>query len=298
MKKLSLAKSAFFTTLVTGLIITGCKKDEVAEEDYSTDKATMYDQSVADASFDDAGNVADEGVSGSMNTYRMVSHERIQTTCAAITLDTIATPHTAIIDFGGTQAVPCLCNDGNYRSGKILVSWSGNYLDAGSSHTITFDNYYLNFNKIEGTKTVTNQGPNTAGNLVFSINVTGTITVDAQYSYNGTGGTITYTSQRSREWIQGASTPLIFSDDIYLISGSASGTTTAGFSYSMNTDASAPLRKEIGFPHFTSGILNITPGNKPARSVDYSYLNNSRDNLARLTVNGQTFTIKLGRKVL
>ena len=64
----------------------------------------------------------------------------------------------------------------------------------------------------------------------------------------------------------------------------------------MSTDAGNPLKKEIGFPHFTSGILNVTISNKPDRSIDYSYVNGLRDDLARVTINGQTFTIHLGRK--
>lgn len=140
-----------------------------------------------------------------------------------------------------------------------------------------------------------NNGPNASGNLTFSVSVNGTITIDPQYSYNGTGGTITYSSSRTREWIAGEST-WQWKDDVYLISGSASGTTTNGGSFSMSTDPGSPLKKEIGFPHFTSGILNVTISNKPDRTIDYSYINGAKDDLARVTINGQTFTIHLGRK--
>jgi hypothetical protein len=59
----------------------------------------------------------------------------------------------------------------------------------------------------------------------------------------------------------------------------------------MNT--ASPLVKEIGFRHFTAGILNFTPGNLPTRSIDYGYVNGLRDNLARVTISGQSFTITL-----
>ena len=79
-------------------------------------------------------------------------------------------------------------------------------------------------------------------------------------------------------------------------SGKAQGTTTNGSSYAMATQNGYPLKKEIGWYHFTAGILDVTPGGKPVRTIDYGYVNGQRDNLARLSVNGYTFTIVLGRK--
>ncbi|MEO5571324.1 MAG: hypothetical protein ABIT08_02565 [Bacteroidia bacterium] len=296
MKTKKLIPHSLLSMAIAALIITGCKKNDTTVEDYTADSAGMYDQSVADMSYDDAGNVADEGVEARTSATPIPEENLIQTSCATVTIDTMVNPHTAAIIFSGTTQNPCLGKDGNYRSGEIDITWTGRYRDAGSTHTITFNNYYLNFNKIEGTKTVTNNGYNTAGHLTFSISVNGTVTIDPQYSYNGTGGTITYTSTRNREWIAGETT-WQWNDDIYLIDGTASGTTTTGAAFSMSTAASSPLRKEIGFPHFTSGILNITLSGKPDRIIDYSYLNGAKDDLARVTVNGHTFTIKLGRKL-
>ncbi|MFI5219336.1 MAG: hypothetical protein ACHQNT_07580 [Bacteroidia bacterium] len=298
MKTKKIIPAAVIAIALASIFITGCKKDKEEDSttgsDYTSDVRIMYDQSVADASFDDAGNVADEGVARTTDPNAQ-NIQPLQTSCATITVDTVSIPHTATIVFSGTPASPCLCNDGNYRTGTIIVSWTAKYRDPGSFHTITFQDYYLNFNKIDGTKTVSNNGANGSGNLTFTIDVQGSIVIDPQYSYNGTGGTITFTSNRTREWIAGEPTPQ-WNDDIYLISGTASGTTTSGASYSMSTDPSAPLRKEIGFTHFTSGILNITPSGKPTRTINYSYLNSNRDNLALLTVNGVTRTIYLGRR--
>ena len=299
MKTNPFIRAMFLSLAVSGLVVSGCKKDKdddsnTTTDPYNSDRKIMYDNSVSEISFADASNVADEGVARKTDPNAQ-SLTPLQTSCATITIDTVAVPHTATIVFSGTPQQPCLCNDGNYRTGTIIVSWTGKYRDPGSSHTITFDNYYLNFNKIDGTKTVTNNGPNTSGNLTFAITVQGTVVIDPQYSQTGTGGTITYNSNRTREWIAGEPTPQ-WNDDVYLISGTASGTTTNGFSYSMETQSGYPLRLEVGFPHFTSGILNITPSNKPVRSIDYSYINSARDNLAQVTVNGFTFTIFLGKK--
>lgn len=280
---------------MAGLIVNGCKKDNNNNSltDNNTVMRTMYDNSISESSFDDAGNIADEGVTGSLGSFRNQQSEgALLTSCANITLNLNAEPHSAIIDFGATD---CLGKDGNYRRGKILVTWSGNYRDEGSSHTITFDNYYLNFNKIEGVKTVTNTGRNSKGNLVFSVTVNGTILVDAQYSPTGQGGTITWSASKLREWTKGEKT-LVWKDDVYLITGNAHGTNTAGISYTVASDGNAPLKREIGFAHFTSGILNIQDSEGTTSSIDYSYLNGQKDDLARVTVNGDTYTIHLGMR--
>lgn len=101
------------------------------------------------------------------------------TTCATITFDTAASPKTLTIDFGTTD---CLCGDGNYRRGKILVSWTGPYRDSGSVRTITFDQYFVNYNQLQGTKTVTNNGTNGSGHPTFTVTVNGSVTWDANIS--------------------------------------------------------------------------------------------------------------------
>lgn len=282
------------TAFMVAVAFSACKKDKEETTDLTDDARIAYDNSVAEASFDNVSSVADEGYrlkensSGASSSFIAGSI----TNCLTISLDTVSNPHILTLDFGNTD---CLCKDGNYRRGKIIVSFTENYRDSGHQHTITFDNYFINFNKIDGTKTVVNNGRNSSGNLWFTITVNGTVTIDPQYSFNQTGGTITYSSNRMREWIAGEST-FAWNDDVYLISGTASGTTTTGKSYNLATQSGKPLRLEIGFAHFVSGILEITPQGKSTRFIDYSYKDNARDNLALLTVNGQTRTITLGRR--
>lgn len=280
-------KSAFKKMCVPGLLclfaLVSCRKDKDEVMDNDTTSAVEY--AMADNAFTDVSSIAEEAYDGSLESYRSASQNRVLTTCATISFDTISSPKTLTIDFGTSN---CLCGDGNFRRGKIIVTWSGAYRDSGSVHSITFNNYFVNDNQILGTKTVTNTGTATGGNPVYSVSVNGSIVWDPQYF--GGGGTSTYTSARIREWIAGFNTPA-WSDDVYLISGTASGTTRAGSSYTMAT--SEPLKKEIGFRHFTDGVLNFTPSGKFTRVIDYGYVNGGRDNLARVTINGVSFNIQL-----
>lgn len=265
-------------------VIASCKKDKEEED---RDGTSAVEQAMADAAFGDVASVAEEAYDGSLESYRMINGgvEKVMTTCATIGFDTLSSPKTMTIDFGTTD---CLCKDGNYRRGKILVSWMLPYRDSGSTHTITFDNYFVNYNQLLGSKTVTNNGRNSNGKLTYSVTVNGSIIWDPQYF--GGGGTSTYVSSRTRVWSEGEGTAT-WLDDVYLISGSASGTTRAGSSYSMLI--TTPLKKEIGFKHFTEGILQFTPSGKNTRTVDYSYVNGLRDALAKVTIQNYVFTVQL-----
>ena len=269
----------FMVVATIGMLFTSCRKKE---DEKDTDTSSASDNALAEGTYNDVNNIADEAATGSLSSYLTptVSDEKsIMSTCAIITNDTTVSPRLLTIDFGATN---CMCSDGRNRRGKINVSYYGQYKDSASSHTITFTNYYVNDNQILGTKTVTNNGHNSSGNLTFSIVVNG------QIIKAGGGGTITWNSTRTREWIQGELTPT-WGDDIYLITGSANGTNASGVSF--NVTITSALRKEIGCRHIVSGQLTITPSGKPTRYVDFG--SGACDNQATVTINGNVYNITL-----
>jgi hypothetical protein len=277
MKGLRISITLILAVLI--LMLAACRK----EEQESIDTEILIENAVADNVFTDVSGIADEAYSGNLESYR--SSSPTLSACASISIDTSASTRTMSIDFGTSN---CLCADGNYRRGTILVTWTGAYRDSGSVHTIGFANYFVNDNGISGSKTVTNLGTNAAGNLHYSVVVNGSITWSSQSA--GGGGTSTHSSTRTREWIAGVNTPS-WLDDVYLIGGTASGVSRRGTAFTLNT--LSPLRKEIGFRHFTQGVLAFTPGNLSTRNIDYGYVNGGRDNLARVTVNGQSVIVQL-----
>lgn len=266
--------------LIACVSFVSCKKDD--KEDIDNDYTTARDNNLADAYFNDVSNISDEASTGSVTSYKLGNNlGSLMSTCATVSLDTNVSPKILTIDFGPTD---CLCNDGNYRRGKIIVSFTGAYADPGHTHTISFDQYFVNLNQITGTKTVVNNGLNSAGHPSFAVTVNGSVILDASYG----GGTITQTSTRTREWIEGFNTTL-WSDDVYLISGTASGTSSKGQAYSMSTTTA--LRKEIGFKHFVSGILVYSRSGKSDITIDYG--SGARDNIATVTIKGYSFNIIL-----
>ena len=167
--------------------------------------------------------------------------------------------------------------------GLDVLSYQGAYRDSGSVHTITFNNYFVNDYQIGGSKTVTNEGTNSSGNTWFSIAVTGSITAT-------TGQVLSWSSAREREWIEGESTT-VWSDDVYQITGQASGTGFSGTTFSAVIDS--PLLIALNCKWIKEGVLSFTPSNRQTRVIDYGYLDGNCDRLAQVTIGSNTYTIEL-----
>ena len=283
MKKYVL-KSLFIAALAV-IALSGCKKEK--EEEIDKDTATAEDNALFEKTYNDANDIADQAAANnSLTSFRIGDNASALSHCAIITHDTISNPHVLTIDFGSTN---CLGHDGRSRRGQIIVTYSGAYRDSASTHTITFNNYYVThyINNIahefhvEGSKTVTNMGHNSSGHLYFNIQVNGLITNSANQQRS-------WTSSRQREWIQGESTSS-WGDDIYLITGSASGTSFAGRAFTVTI--LTPLRVDLSCRYIVSGSFRLTIQDRPDRTLDYG--NGTCNNIATVTINNHTFTIYL-----
>ncbi len=262
-------------TSVSIFVISSCHKPATTEDTgYATEQFT------SEKTFNDVQTIADQASnltsSGSLN-YRTSG-----TTfgpCATVT----KTPGNIVIDFGNTD---CTCLDGRTRRGKILITYTGKYGDSGSIHSITFDNFYQNDNKVTGTKTVTNLGHNALGQPYFNVSVTGSVTLAG-------GGTVYADWTRVRTWTNGYNTPTDCSDDVYSISGSGKITRANGTIVSVNISTATPLIVAHNCKWIEAGTIIFTLPNGLNRTLDYGETPNC-DNLAVVTLaNGKTKNITL-----
>lgn len=276
MKKINLF-IALVMLVGSTIVFTSCKKDS---ESTAVDTSSASDETLADRIYENVSNISDEAYALKLSNLKSTETNRLFLgDCAVITLDTLAFPLTMTIDFGDEN---CLCDDGHYRRGQIQVSFTGRYRAEGTVITHGFNNYYVDDNRVEGTKVVTNMGLNTDSHLVYQIEVVGVIflaNTDDSFSWN---------SSRTREWIEGTDTYTLW-DDVYLISGNSEGIRADGETWQRIT--LEPLRKELGCRHIVSGIIEITPAERPIRTLDYG--SGDCDNVATVTVNGVIYTIML-----
>lgn len=265
-------QSRLFLFGTLALTLGACRKDK--DEPIDFDYTSASDNARAEDYFNDMLAEADDAAKSNGLRSAMDGCDPV------ITIDTVAVPHTMLIDFG---SVNCEGANGRLRRGQILVTFTGPYRDPGTVITITPQDYYVNNNHVQGVKTVTNMGVNGDGHTYFNVQVDGTVTA-------GDGSwTAEHHATRVRTWIEGEGTASVF-DDVYLITGSGNGINRNGVAYTLNITSA--LRIAIGCPWITAGSLEITPSAQATRYVDFG--SGSCDATVSVTVNGTTFTFIMG----
>lgn len=273
-------KSIAFLTAAGFLVLTSCEKYQA-----NRDTTTAVDDNITEMAFNDVFKVTDEAA----RTDDEENKSALKATytfgnCATITVTPAwpdpTFPKTMVIDFGSTN---CTGNDFRERRGKLNVTLSDRYRAAGSVITVVPDNYYVNDYKVEGTKTVTNNGRNGDGYLNFTVSVTGGQVTSPD------GEVATREAARTREWIEGEGTILNPWDDVYRITGGSSGVNRNGRGYTVTiTEA---LIKEVGCRWITQGKLEIAPDDLKVREIDYG--SGACDNEATVTIGNRTYDITL-----
>ncbi len=291
--------NCFIAVALICIIFAACKKKEdapapvVPPAAQNADAKDASDNALAETTFNDASNIADQGAEGSLSSFLATnssSQEKgILSSCASITIDTLSGPnHTITINFGST---PCLCGDLRYRSGIITVHFQGHYNAIGSTLSITYTSYTVNGNLVNGTHTITRDA-NVGLHPHHTIDVNGTI-VKASGA-----GTITWISHRTREWTDGYTTTTGVGhrmDDVFSISGYTNGVYSSANTRTFR-DTLVALKIHLNCGFIESGHLNISPTINgtvvPTRYIDFG-TDGSCDNQATVVVSGTTYNITL-----
>ncbi len=276
---------ASFLFLSASVIFFSCNKDKKSFNPNQTSDnelvASSQNEAVAQITFENVDQIADEAYTGLTTATKSVESTTsgLLSPCASKTIDTIAVPHTLTINFGTTN---CLCNDGKYRRGEIIISFYKHYKDSGSIHSTTFNNYYVNDNHIMGTRTRVNNGRNAAGHWNISTTINSTII------FANNTDTLTWNATHNKEWLQGYWSPSIW-NDIFLITGNSTGTRPNGVTYAKTI--LTPLERHLPCFYYVSGTVQLVQSNKPTRVINYG--NGNCDPWATVTINGVTHTIHL-----
>jgi hypothetical protein len=284
MKNTSIFKSGLLLVAATTLMMVACKKtnDNTSSSSLTTaDDNGGYasDAAKLETTNNDVISIADvAGTTNSGSTLRTTG--TTLSPCATVTNDTTVTPHVLTINFGTTD---CICADYKNRRGEIIVTYTGHYKDSGSTHTITYNNYFVNDNQVMGSKTVQNMGTNGSGQVYYTVTVNDSMVI-------GTDSVITWTGSRTRTWLEGYSTPER-SDDVYQVTGTTTLKRANGHTFTL--DITSPLYIALSCPYIESGIINITGSTLAVtRTLNYGTAG-SCDDEAQLTIGSHTYNITL-----
>lgn len=269
-------KAIIIITALMFFLVSSCQKT-TSIEGSAIDAAD--DATFSETMFDDVFATLEIATVAAENMLKSAS---VIDSCPVVTVtfpDQGLWPRTVLVDYGEG----CTGLNDITRSGKILITVTGPRREEGSSRTVTFDNYFCNDVKIEGTKVIENLGPNDAGNVVFSAMLTGGKVTLADGRY------IEREFDREREYVAGYLTRTPW-DDECLITGVAAGVNLDGLSYTHQITAALQWQAACRF--IVGGTLGIEVEGMEPFVLDYG--GGDCDAVATLIRGDETKEIILG----
>jgi hypothetical protein len=230
---------------------------------------------------DDVISISDAAGTLYNGDYMRVTHNTLGS-CATVSTDTVDVPHTLTIRFGDED---CTCLDGKNRRGAIIVSYSGEYTDSNTVHTISFDNYYVNDNQLTGTIQVTRVDTTVTGNWYYDVLVNESLILNPDPLKSQS---ISWQGALVRKWVTGFTTP-DRSDDAFSVGGSATLTRANGHTFNFNI--STPLQINMSCDYAESGVVYVTGPNPPVRILNYG--STACDPYATVSISPNVYNITL-----
>ncbi len=299
MKKIKLTRWAFITMLTAITAFGACKKsDEMSPaEKTEIELTTAGSESDAEADvlyddvFDNVMGVNDDvGLGGSIGVYGRSSGTntsgRFEGTdsarCFTVTITPITPgvfPKKVVVDFG----TGCKGRDGHVRKGKVITHYSGRMVVPGSKAVTTFEDYYTDSTKVEGTHIIENKS--TSNNRVFLVRVE-----NGKFT-RPNGNYIAWSGNRTRTQIEGNGTPNFSNDDIFSVTGEAVGALKLNNNIIEWTSAIVePVIRKFTCRWAVKGQVKIK---RNTRTSLLDYGNGTCDDQATLTINGNVHNITL-----
>lgn len=272
--------------LLSATLLLSCETEN--NDQVSTEEAlrAINENAKAAALFKDAFNEANDAAmhaDDSLNgTIERGQYSYEDEPAISITpFDLTSWPKTIVVDYGAENM---MCSDMRERRGIINIVASDFYQNPGCTLTITFEEFYQENHKIEGTKTIINQGENSEENLVYDVIVeNGKITTPDNVSFY-------FDQNTQREWKEGSETINPW-DDVYDITGSQEGISSDSVNYTLTIDDNHPLNVLIGCRWIRAGILAIDIEDIPTITLDYGA--GVCDNAATVTISGNEYYINM-----
>ncbi|MCG2610726.1 hypothetical protein LZZ90_04315 [Flavobacterium sp. SM15] len=273
----------FIKSIALAAVITlvSCVKDEGGDNPGNLSGEDVSISSRMDAISNDVSEIAEDQLA-QQSAARMSGTSRmnppsILPSCATVTTVVANNVWTSTIDFGTTG---CQYYNGAILKGIIIVSGSTNFAQSPYTWTYNFNNFYYNNIKVEGTKVLSRVVQATS--LLATPHPVVTIDLNLHFTFPN-GNQYDRTGTRVRELVEGYDTPLVFNDNVYLVTGSW---ITAGSSSSHLTTILTPLRFVVACQYkLTEGSFKVE---RNSHTAVVNYGDGTCDNNATVSYDGGT----------
>lgn len=263
----------FITTLV---VFTACRKNATdPTEVTATEKQNGRDYSTSENLFAEAYQMVEMEAlkEPTLNGFRAETPLEVRGGCPMVTITPTgnAFPKTMTLDFG----TGCTTKAGKAASGKITAVFKGKVRQTGVNITVTFQNFVYKGYTLSGTHTLTYTSATSFTKTITDGSIT---TPDGRSLTYNASFTVVQTEGASTTYASNGEAGIL--DDVYAISGSASGKDGANTNYSVTI--TTPLVKKLNCEWMSSGIVELKITGLVLRKLDFGA--GTCDNQATLTV--------------
>ena len=256
-----------------GLVLTSCNESDTIQEELSTEEIDLK-AAETEAEID---KVSDESSAIIEEAYLMEEFpitksnvtDRYLPDCVTITVVIVQNMKTVTLDFGEG----CELRNGNFVSGKIIMTYERDPEAASKMITYSFEDFYFNRKNVEGGGSILRERSNENGNPQSTKTFDVTVTWPDGLFASKVG-------KKVREMIEGQSTSA-WGDNVFLITGNWTFTRRNGIV--LSAKIIKELRRELACKFLVSGTIELS-NNLNTAILDYG--DGECDDLATVSING------------
>ena len=253
MKKLF--KQSYITNflLIITSIMFSCQDDNLLENLDQNNLQACYDYALIEKTIVDIEREIEHAFISTQTTKNLPNY-------ISLNNDT-SNQDTLIINFGEDNFLHL----GHIKRGEIIIIYNKFLYDNGANISTTFTDFYINNNLVQGNIVLSNIGFNENENLEFSLEIN-------NLSLNTENGIINLSGNYNKEMVEGFSTQYQYLDNVFHVSGNATGNSVNNNSFNINISDSIIYNLscfQTSSCIITKGLTQVNPSIYDQRILDY-----------------------------